>query len=148
MSFSFALSESRRLFLRSPSVRSLASAVSEPRQFFVACEDCTARFALSLLWRLDNRVSSSSALSEARRIFLVSSAGCCNFMRVLSLNWNYGMCSARYIPIYRKIAARCTTRLARSRSPITGAAHTVIPIQRQHAHKIAISVHLTIYPVY
>ena len=28
---------------------------------------------------------------------------------------------------------------------ITGAAHTVIPIQRQHAHKIAISVHLTIY---
>ena len=22
--------------------------------------------------------------------------GCCNFMRVLSLNWNYGMCSARY----------------------------------------------------
>ena len=97
MSFSFALSESRRLFLRSPSVRSLASAVSEPRQFFVACEDCTARFALSLLWRLDNRVSSSSALSEARRIFLVSSGGCCNFMRVLSLNWNYGMCSARYI---------------------------------------------------
>ena len=68
-------------------------------------------------------------------------------MRVLSLNWNYGMCSARYIPIYiyiyiyRKIAARCTTRLARSRSPITGAAHTVIPIQRQHAHKIAISVY-------
>ena len=61
------------------------------------------------------------------------------------------MCSARYIYthipiyiyiyiyIYRKIAARCTTRLARSRSPITGAAHTVIPIQRQHAHKIAIS---------
>ena len=44
------------------------------------------------------------------------------------------------IYIYRKIAARCTTRLARSRSPITGAAHTVIPIQRQHAHKIAISV--------
>ena len=36
-------------------------------------------------------------------------------MRVLSLNWNYGMCSARYI--YRKFAARCTTRLARSRSP-------------------------------
>ena len=35
-----------------------------------------------------------------------------------------------YIPIYRKIAASCTTRLARSRSPITGAAHT---IQRQHA---------------
>ena len=53
-----------------------------------------------------------------------------------------------YIYIYRKFAASCTTRLARSRSPITGAAHTVIPIQRQHAHKIAISVydvHLTIY---
>ena len=56
-----------------------------------------------------------------------------------------------YLYIYRKIAASCTTRLARSRSPITGAAHTVIPIQRQHAHKIAISVyiyihvHLTIY---
>ena len=46
-----------------------------------------------------------------------------------------------YIYIYRKIAARCTTRLARSRSPITGAAHTVIPIQRQHAHKIATSVY-------
>ena len=45
-------------------------------------------------------------------------------MRVLSLNWNYGMCSARYQ--YRKIAA---TRLARSRSG------TVIPIQRQHAQK-------------
>ena len=42
-----------------------------------------------------------------------------------------------YLYIYRKIAARCTTRLARSRSPITGAAHTVS--QRQHAHKIAIS---------
>ena len=50
--------------------RSLASAVSEPRQFFVACEDCAARLALSLPLRLDNRVSSSSALSEARRIFL------------------------------------------------------------------------------
>ena len=44
-----------------------------------------------------------------------------------------------YIYIYRKIAASCTTRLARSRSPITGAALTVIPIQRQHAHKIAIA---------
>ena len=123
MSFSFALSESRRLFLRSLSVRSLASAVSEPRQFFVACEDCTARFALSLLWRLDNRVSSSSALSEARRIFLrylfLYIYGCCNFMRVLSLNWNYGMCSARY----RKIAARW---LARSRSPITNLKHARI----------------------
>ena len=80
-----------------------ASAVSEPRRFFVACEDCAVRLALSLPRRLDNRVSSSSALSEARRIFLryLSHArvyGCCNFMRVLSLNWNYGMCSARYIP--------------------------------------------------
>ena len=50
-----------------------------------------------------------------------------------------------YTYIYRKIAASCTTRLARSRSPITGAAHTVIPIQRQHAHKIVYDVHLTIY---
>ena len=78
-----------------------ASAVSEPRQFFVACEDCAARLALSLSRRLDNRVSSSSALSEARLIFLRSLSlyiiRCCNFMRVLSLNWNYGMCSARYI---------------------------------------------------
>ena len=61
--------------------------------------------------RLDNRVSSSSALSEARRIFLrylslvqyiytyivVYIYGYLNFMRVLSLNWNYGMCSARYM---------------------------------------------------
>ena len=39
------------------------------------------------------------------------------------------------IYIYIDLAARCTTRLARSRSPITCAAHTVIPIQRQHAHK-------------
>ena len=49
---------------------SLASAVSESRQFFAACEDCAARLALSLHQRLDNRVSSSSALSEARLIFL------------------------------------------------------------------------------
>ena len=28
---------------------------------------------------------------------------------------------------------------------ITGAAHTVIPIQRQHAHKIAISVYIHVY---
>ena len=48
------------------SLRSLASAVSESRQFFAACEDCAARLALSLPQRLDNRVSSSSALSEAR----------------------------------------------------------------------------------
>ena len=70
VSFSSALSESRRFFPRSLSIRSLASAVSEPRQFFVACEDCAARLALSLPRRLDNRVSSSSALSEARLIFL------------------------------------------------------------------------------
>ena len=69
-------------------VRSLASAVSEPPQFFVACENCAARLALSLLWRLDNRVS---ALSEARRIYIC--LGYFNFMRVLSLNWNYGMCN-------------------------------------------------------
>ena len=55
---------------RSLSLRSLASAVSEQRQFFVACEDCAARLAQSLHRRLDNRVSSSAALSEARLIFL------------------------------------------------------------------------------
>ena len=43
-------------------IRSLASAVSEPRHFFVACEDCAACLALSLPRRLDNRVSSSSGL--------------------------------------------------------------------------------------
>ena len=106
VSFSSALSESRRLFLRSLSLvdrRSLASAVSEQRQFFVACEYCAARLALSLPRCLDNRVSSSSAFSEARLIFLRCLSlvlavvyRCCNFMRVLSLNWNYGMCSARY----------------------------------------------------
>ena len=96
VSFSSALSESNRLFLRSLAVRSLASAVSEPPQFFVACEDCAARLAQSLLQRLDNRISSSSALSEARRISVSKIYGYCNFMRVLSLNWNYGMCSARY----------------------------------------------------
>ena len=56
---------------RSLSLRSLASAISERRQFFVACEDCAAHLALSLHRRLDNRVSSSSALSEARLIFLL-----------------------------------------------------------------------------
>ena len=45
-----------------------------------------------------------------------------------------------YLYIYRKIAASCTTRLARSLIIITGAAHTVIPIQRQHAHKMATSL--------
>ena len=66
-----ALSESRRhLILCLYMFSDLASAVSEPRQFFVACEDCAARLALSLPRRLDNRVSSSPVLSEARRIFL------------------------------------------------------------------------------
>ena len=136
MSFSFALSESRRLFLRSLSVRSLASAVSEPRQFFVACEDCTARFALSLLWRLDNRVSSSSALSEARRIFL----HCIQFYArvVVKLELRYvqrPLYIYTHIPIYRKIAARWLAR----------AAHTVIPIQRKHAHKIETSVRYAVH---
>ena len=72
VSFSSGLSESSHLFLRSLAVRSLASAVSEPPQFFVACEVCAARLALSLLWRLDNHVSPSSALSEARRISVSS----------------------------------------------------------------------------
>ena len=66
-----ALSESRRhLILCLYMFSDLASAVSEPRQFFVACEDCAARLALSLPRRLANRVSSSPVLSEARRIFL------------------------------------------------------------------------------
>ena len=91
---------------------SLASAVSEPRQFFVACEDCAERLALSLPWCLDNRVSSSSALSEARRIFLHS--GCCNFMRVLSLNWNYGMCSARQESLDRRAHVRAVARILHS----------------------------------
>ena len=44
VSFSSALSESRRLFLRSLSLRSLASAVSEPRQFFgTVCVSARAR---------------------------------------------------------------------------------------------------------
>ena len=42
-----ALSESRRLVFRSLYIRSLASAVSEPRQISVACEDCATRLALS-----------------------------------------------------------------------------------------------------
>ena len=69
VSFSSALSESRRFFPRSLSLRSLASAASEPRQFFVAYEelDCAARLVLSLPRRLDDRGSSSS---EARLIFL------------------------------------------------------------------------------
>ena len=54
-------------------------------------------------------------------------------MRVLSLNWNYGMCSARYGERER------ANLVAAIFLYITGAAHTVIPIQRQHAHKIATS---------
>ena len=148
MSFSFALSESRHLFLRSLSVRSLASAVSEPRQFFVACEDCTARFALSLLWRQDNRVSSASALSEARRIFLRYLVHCIRMLQfyarvVVKLELRYVQRPLYIYPYtYRKIAARCTTRLARSRSPIIyicstlrrrikGAASTINAIIRQ-----------------
>ena len=63
-----ALSDSRRLFLRSLSLvnrRSLASAVSEPRP-----AKTVRLYLYELPRRLDNRVSSSSALSEARRIFL------------------------------------------------------------------------------
>ena len=48
--------------------RSLASGVSEPRQCLVACENCAACLALSLPQHLG--VSSSSALSQARPIFL------------------------------------------------------------------------------
>ena len=103
-----ALSESRRLFLRSLSLRSLASAVSEPRHFFVACEDCAACLALSLPRRLDNRVSSSSgALYKCIRMLQF-------YARVVvELELRYVQ---RPLYIYRKIAARCTTRLARSRS--------------------------------
>ena len=43
-----------------------------------------------------------------------------------------------YIPYIEKSLPALRLGWA-SRSPITGAAHTVIPIQRQHAHKIAIS---------
>ena len=140
-----ALSESRRLFLRSLSLvdrRSLWPQQFQSRDNFSSPARHDSLYLYELPRRLDNRVSSSTALSEARRIYLslvhcinVYSQvyviyGYCNFMRVLSLNWNYGMCSARYIYthipiyiyiyiyIYRKIAARCTTRLARSRSPI------------------------------
>ena len=131
VSISSALSESRRHLILCLYVFSdLASAVSEPRQFFVACEDCAARLALSLPRRLDNRVSSSSALSEARRIFLrylsLVRIRMLQFYARVVVEYRIGItvCAAPviyipiYIPIYRKIAARCTTRLARSRSPI------------------------------
>ena len=143
VSFSSALSESRRFLLRSLSLRSLASAVSESRQFFAACEDCATRLALSLPQRLDNRVSSSSALFEARlpTIPVSSELYIVNFMRVLSLNWNYGMCSARYWRAGASQPSRTSGsdywRAGASRTSgsdfsiyITGAAHTVIPIQR------------------
>ena len=105
--------------------RSLASAVSEPRQFLVACEDSAARLALSLPRRLDNRVSSSSTLSEARHIFLryLSPVHCINVVKrtrmlqfyarvVVELELRYVQRPLYiYIPyIYRKIAAGCTTR--------------------------------------
>ena len=38
--------------------------------------------------------------------------GCCNFMRVSSLNWNYGMCSARYWPnLVVHLAAKNTRKM-------------------------------------
>ena len=104
VSFSSALSEWRRLFLRSLSLHSLASAVSEPRQFSVACKDCAARLALSLPRRLDNRVPSSSALSEARRNFL-------RYLRIRMLQFYARVVvelELRYVQ--RPLAASCTTR--------------------------------------
>ena len=105
-----ALSESRRhLILCLYMFSDLASAVSEPRQFFVACEDCAARLALSLPRRLDNRVSSSPVLSEARRIFL-------RYLSLRMLRFYARVVvelELRYVqrPLYiYKIAARCTTR--------------------------------------
>ena len=68
MPFSSALSESRRLFLSLVDRRSRQFQSRE--NYFIVCEDCAALLALSLPRRLDNRVFSSSALSEARRIFL------------------------------------------------------------------------------
>ena len=67
-------------------------------------------------------------------MYIVNVYGYCNFMRVLSLNWNYGMCSARE-------RERANLVDSWQRFFYMGAAHTVIPIQRQHAHKIAISVY-------
>ena len=120
---STALSESRRFFLRSLSLRSLASAVSQRRQFFVACEDCAcaARLALSLPRRLDNRVSSSSALSEARQ-------------RLTSV-------VVTMLQFYARVVVELELRYVQRQRPksAAAAAHTVIPIQRQHAHKIATS---------
>ena len=66
VSFSSTLSESRRLSSISVSyiasyIRSLASAVSEPRQFLV--EDCAAHLVLSLPRRLDKRLDKRDASS-------------------------------------------------------------------------------------
>ena len=107
VSFSSALSESRHFLLRSLSLRSLASAVSESRQFFAACEDCAARLALSLPQRLDNRVSSSSAISEARLPSIsVSSANVVKMLqfyaRVVELRYVQRPLYI-YLYIYRKI---------------------------------------------
>ena len=116
-----ALSESRRLFLRSLSLvdrRSLWPHKFQSRDNFSSPARHDSLYLYELLRRLDNRVSSSTALSEARRIFLrylsLYIVKCTSYtdIAIFSLNWNYGMCSARY-----KIAASCTTRLARSRSP-------------------------------
>ena len=57
-------------------------------------------------------------------------------MRVLSLNWNYGMCSARYWRAGASQPSRTSGSDFSIYRYITGA---VIPIQRQHAHKIATS---------
>ena len=134
VSFSSTLSESRRLF-------DICLYALWPRQFQIrdkfSSAAKTVRYAslcLYILWRLDNRVSSSSALSEARRIFLryLSLVHCINInvgkrIRILQfyarvvVQLEITVCAAPvilYIPIYRKIAARCTTGLARSRSPI------------------------------
>ena len=134
VSFSSALSESSRLFLRSLAVRSLASAVSEPPQFFVACEDCAARLALSLLWRLDNRVSSSSALSEARRI---------SVSRILQFYARVVVEELRYV---RRAGASQPSRDRTAGSDfITCAAHTNSTTTRAYNCNIRIHVHLTIY---
>ena len=110
VSFSSALSESSRLFLRSLAVRSLASAVSEPPQFFVACEDCAARLALSLLWRLDNRVSSFSALSEAGRISVSSAL----YIIIRILQFYARVVELRYAPVIGELYSRSTYRNSNS----------------------------------
>ena len=126
----------------------------QSRDNFSSAAKTVRLYLYELPRRLANRVSSSSALSEARRIFL-RYLHCINiYSKCIRILHFYARVvvelELRYVqrPLYiyhiyiyiyiYKIAASCT---ARSRSPITGAAHTVIPIQRQHAHKIAISVY-------